>query len=71
MLNVSVNRDGLAQFLPGFRRYKKRQHNSCGNALAKSGTLQSLQRQKRRAVDSQYEFIQSFLGGEADFLYQE
>ncbi len=35
MLGVSVNRDGLAQVLPGFRRYKKRQRNSCGNALSK------------------------------------
>lgn len=42
MLGVSVNRDGLAQVLHGFRRYKKRQRNSCGNALSKSRTLQSL-----------------------------
>ncbi len=35
MLGVSVNRDGLAQVFAGFRRYKKRQRNSCGNALSK------------------------------------
>lgn len=35
MLGVSVNRDGLAQVFAGFRRYKKRQHSSCGNALSK------------------------------------
>lgn len=35
MLGVSVNRDGLAQVSPGFRLFKKRLHNSCGNALSK------------------------------------
>lgn len=35
MLNVSVNRDGLAQVFAWLPAVQKQQHNSCGNALSK------------------------------------
>ncbi|MBW6097931.1 flagellar protein FlgN [Escherichia coli] len=62
MLGVSVNRDGLAQvFAPGFRRYKKRQHNSCGNALSKKRNAAKPTTTKNGdLLIRQYEFIQSF-----------
>ncbi|EFC4863059.1 flagellar protein FlgN [Escherichia coli] len=59
MLGVSVNRDGLAQvfaWLPAVQKAER-----CKAYNDKNGEL----------LIRQYEFIQSFLGSEADFLYQE
>ena len=59
MLGVSVNRDGLAQvfaWLPAVQKAER-----CKTYNDKNGDL----------LIRQYEFIQSFLGNEADFLYQE
>ena len=59
MLNVSVNRDGLAQvfaWLPAVQKAER-----CKAYNDKNGEL----------LIRQYEFIQFFLGGETDFLYQE
>ena len=65
MLNVSVNRDGLAQvfaWLPAVQKAAAQQlWQRCKAYNDKNGEL----------LIRQYEFIQSFLGSEADFLYQE
>lgn len=72
MLNVSDNRDGLAQVFAWLPVVQKAAAQQLWQRLEqKAERCKAYNDKNGELLIRQYEFIQSFLGGEADFLYQE
>ncbi|EFI6350034.1 flagellar protein FlgN [Escherichia coli] len=72
LLGVSVNRAGLEQvfgWLPAAQNNAAR--HWWQRLEQKAGSCKAYNEKNGELLIRQYEFIQSFLGGEADFLYQE
>lgn len=72
LLGVSVNRAGLEQvfgWLPAAQNNVAR--HWWQRLEQKAGSCKAYNEKNGELLIRQYEFIQSFLGGEADFLYQE
>jgi len=72
MLGVSVNRDGLAQVFAWLPAVQKAAAQQLWQHLEqKAERCKAYNDKNGELLIRQYEFIQSFLGSEADFLYQE
>ncbi|WP_089640044.1 flagellar protein FlgN [Escherichia coli] len=72
MLGVSVNRDGLAQVFAWLPAVQKAAAQQLWQRLEqKAERCKTYNDKNGELLIRQYEFIQSFLGSEADFLYQE
>lgn len=72
LLNVSVNRDGLAQVFSWIPAIHKAAVQQLWQRLEqKAERCKAYNEKNGELLIRQYEFIQSFLGSEADFLYQD
>lgn len=70
MLGVSVNRDGLAQVLRLPAVQKAAAQQLWQRLEQKAERCKAYNDKNGELLIRQYEFIQAFLGSEADFLYQ-
>ncbi|EPQ0464376.1 TPA: flagellar protein FlgN [Escherichia coli] len=71
MLGVSVNRDGLAQVFAWLPAVQKAAAQQLWQRLEqKAERCKAYNDKNGELLIRQYEFIQAFLGSEADFLYQ-